>query len=178
MLEMETPGKDVVESVVFANNIARRLAELGDGIVMDGPAFRFFGPAGWPVEEPMGEFDIRAHVHIHFVTDEGWFHTHGLVKFGRPEMEIYDVPPDLEQMAHATLLDIAQYVATSSLIESGQTCGEPTQPFHAREGTKNGDHWEGVPVLELVDLDERGKPVASGAPKALRFSMESTQEHE
>jgi hypothetical protein len=70
------------------------------------------------------------------------------------------------------LLDIAQYLITSELIEPGQTCGDPSQPFHAREGTKNREeHWNQIPVLELVDVDQRGKPVASGAPKALeRFA--------
>lgn len=171
ILEMQTPGKDVREAVVFATRLAQRLADLGDGIVMDTSAYRFFGPAGWPVENPIAEFDAREHVHLHIESDSRWFHTHGLIKFGRPEMEIYDVPSELEDTAFVTLLDIAQYVITSALIEPGQTCGDPSQPFYAREGTKNRDgHWNDLSVLELVDLDERRKPVSSGAPKALRLS--------
>ena len=70
-----------------------------------------------------------------------------------------------------TLLDIAQYVITTSLIEPGQTCGDPSQPFYAREGTKNhAEHWNELSVLELVDVDERGRPLSSGAPKALRLA--------
>jgi hypothetical protein len=175
ILEMEEPGKEVKDTVIFATRLAQRLAALGDGVVMDGPACRFFGPAGWPVDEPMPEFDVREHVHIHFVPDLGWYHTHGLIKFGRPEMEIYDVPTELDLAAFTVLLDISQYIVTSgALIEPGQTCGDPKQPFYAREGTKNKeDHWEEVSVLELVDLDERTRPVASGAPKALRFTASS-----
>lgn len=75
-------------------------------------------------------------------------------------MEIYDVPEELDDIAFVTLLDIAQYVITTSLIEPGQTCGDPSQPFYAREGTKNyAEHWNELSVLELVDVDERGKPV-------------------
>jgi hypothetical protein len=180
ILAMESPGKDVAETVVFATRIAQRLAALADGIVWDTPAFRFFGPAGWPVGEPIPEFaqfDVREHVQLHIETDSRWFHTHGLVKFGRPDLEIYDVPAELEDTALATLLDIGQYVITSSaLIEPGQTCGDPSQPFYAREGTKNPEHWNDVPVLELVDLDERRKPVSSGAPKALQFSAANPPE--
>jgi hypothetical protein len=154
--------------------VARRLAALGDGVVMDTRAYRFFGPEGWPVEEPNPEFDVREHVHVHLELDSGWLHTHGLIKFGRPEMELYEVPPELQGVAFGMLLDIGQYVITSAVIEPGQTCGDPTQPFYARAGTKNREeHWNGVSVLELVDVDDRHKPVSSGAPKALQFAATS-----
>jgi hypothetical protein len=174
ILEMEDPGENVPETVVFATRVAQRLAALGDGVVMDTRAYRFFGPEGWPVEAPNPEFDVREHVHVHLESDSGWLHTHGLIKFGRPEMEIYEVPPELQGVAFGILLDIAQYVVTSAVIEPGQTCGDPTQPFYARAGTKNREeHWNDVSVLELVDVDERQKPVSSGAPKALQFAATS-----
>jgi hypothetical protein len=97
-----------------------------------------------------------------------------MIKFSRPEMEIYDVPPELEAAAFGMLLDIAQYVITSAIIEPGQTCGDPSQPFYAREGTKNREgHWNELPVLELVDLNENRKPVSTGAPKALQLFANS-----
>lgn len=171
-----TPGaKDVPEAVAFATSLARRLAALGDGIVMDICAYRFFGPAGWPVEEPRPGFDAREHVHVHAESaddeerDGSWFHTHGLLKFGRPEMEIYNVPPAFYGTAYGMLMDLAQYVITTAIIEPGQTCGDPNQPFHARVGTRNREgHWEDRSVLELVDVDERRRPVSSGAAKALQ----------
>ena len=170
-IQMQTPAEDVRETVIFATRLAQRLAALGDGVVMDAAAFRYFGPAGWQVEEPVPEFDAREHVHVHIVADSGWFHTHGLIKFGRPEMEIYDVPSEMDEIAYGMLFDLSQYVITSALVEPGQTCGDPNQPFYASEGTKNQkDHWEGISVLELVDLDDEENPVASGAPKALQAS--------
>jgi hypothetical protein len=170
-IEMGAPGDDTKDTVLFATRLAQRLAALGDGVVMDTWAYRFFGPEGWVVEEPNPEFDVRQHVHIHVESGSYWFHTHGLIKFGRPEMEIYDVPPGLYDTAFGMLLDVSQYLITSSaLIEPGQTCGNPSQPFYAREGTKNREgHWNDVSVLELVDLGERRKPVSSGAPKALEL---------
>jgi hypothetical protein len=169
ILEMTDPGNDVCEAVIFATRLAQRLAALADGVVMDTNAYRFFGAGGWPVENVHPEFDAREHVHVHIESDSNWFHTHGLIKFGRPEMEIYGVPEDLHAVAFGTLLDIAQYVITSNPIKPGETCGDPNQPFCAREGTKNREgHWNEVPVLELVDTDDRRKPVSSGAPKALQ----------
>jgi hypothetical protein len=74
------------------------------------------------------------------------------------------------------LLNTAQYVIDSQPILPGQTCGDPTQPFFAREGTKNRKgHWEEVPVLELLDVDERRKPVSTGATSALRVFAAQTQ---
>jgi hypothetical protein len=170
IVEMATPGENVPETVIFATRLAKRLAALGDGVVMDTSSYRFFGPEGWPVENPNPEFDVREHVHIHIESDSRWFHTHGLIKFGRPELEIYDVPPEMDAVAMATLLDIAQYVISSAMIEPGQTCGDPSQPFYAREGKKNREeHWRDISVLELVDVDNRGKPVSSGAPNALQL---------
>ncbi len=173
MLQMESPAKEVSETVLFATRLAQRLALLGDGVVMDTCAYRFFGPEGWAVEEPVGELDAREHVHVHIETGDGngarWFHTHGMLKFGRPEMEIYEVAPELDDTAFALLLNTAQYVISTALIEPGQTCGDPNQPFYARAGTKSRDgHWEDASVLELVDVDERRQPVATGAPKALQ----------
>ena len=174
ILRMEAPGENVQGTVVFATRVAQRLASLADGVIMDTAGYRFFGPAGWPVENPISEFDAREHVHIHFEGESAWFHTHGLVKFGRPELEIYEVPPELNEAAYAMLLDVCQYVITTSLISPGQTCGDPEQPFYAREGKKNdAGHWNGVSVLELVDLDDRKKPIAAGAPKALQHFASS-----
>ena len=174
ILEMVQPAAEVRETVIFGTRVAQRLAGLGDGVVMDLSAWRFFGPEGWPVDEANPEFDARKFVHIHIESESRWFHTHGLAKFGRPELEIYDVPAELAEIAYATLLDISQYVITSEVIEPGQTCGDPNQPFYAREGTRNRDeHWKEVAVLELVDVNERGKPVTSGAPKALQGSAAS-----
>jgi hypothetical protein len=180
VMELKQSGKDIKEAVSFATQLARRLAAVGDGIVMDTSAYRFFGASGWPVDNPLEGFDVREHVNIHMETGSGddprWFHTHGMLKFGCPEMEIYDVPSEFDNAAYTMLLDIAQYVVTTAIIEPGQTCGDPNQPFYAREGTKNREgHWEDLPVLELVDLGERQKPVASGAPRALQHLVSSSE---
>ena len=127
ILEMEAPGENVPETVVFAMRVAQRLAALGDGVVMDTRAYRFFAPEGWPVEEPNPEFDVREHVHIHLESDSGWLHTHGLIKFGRPEMEIYEVTGT----AGRRIWNIAGYCAVCGHFRSNRPGTDLRRPHPA-----------------------------------------------
>lgn len=160
---------DPIQAVEFATALAQRVAQLADGVVMDSSAYRFFGPDGWHVERPIEQFDCRRHLLVHIEGDGNtrWCHTHGLIKFGRPELEVYDVPASLGDAGGLMLLNIAQYMITNTPIQPGHTLGDPQQPILARAGTRNrGDHWHDTAVLELVDVDN-GKPKRSGAPNGI-----------
>jgi hypothetical protein len=95
----------------------------------------------------------------------GWIHTHGLIKFGRPEFEIYAVPEDMAPGTAAALNDLGQYVITGAFVAPGQTVGDPSVPLQARPGTREPDHWGKIPALELVDVGERSE---AGATRGLR----------
>jgi hypothetical protein len=172
------PGDSIPDAVVFATLLADRLSDLGTGCVEDIQALRHFGPGTWRVEELIAEIDCREHVSVHIVSEESggaWLHTHGLIKFGRPEFEIYEVPSDLAGRASIGMLDISQYVVGGALIRPGETMGDPAVPLHARLGTRNHDHWEDVPVLELVDVDASGRPADEGAARAFRAWIGSAE---
>jgi hypothetical protein len=167
------PGESVADTVLEATKQASKLAELADGCVNDLFAMRFFGPDAWRVAEPLGEIDVREHVTLHTVPvvdggDRFWVHTHGLVKFGRPEFEVYDVPADMVNGVAIALNDMGQYVLTGALVSPGETLGDRVVPLHARLGERERDHWEDIPVLELVDVDQSGRPAPSGAERGLR----------
>lgn len=148
---LREPGASLPEAVVFTTELASRLAEAGDGAVRDNESFRFFSPGAWRVDDPLGELDPREHVVVHAVNEgASWIHTHGLVKFGRPEFEVYDVPPDLAEPLSVGLLDMAAYVMGGALIEPGQTLGDPDVPIRAVVGGRDREHWQDTPVLELV----------------------------
>ena len=168
---LTSPGQSVAETVLDATKRAAALAEAADGCVRDLFAFRFFGPDTWRVEEPIGDIDVREHIILHTVPmeDDGsfWIHTHGLVKFGRPEFEIYDLSAGMEEGAAIALNDMGQYVALGALISPNETVGDQAVPLHARVGEREREHWEDIPVLELVDVDEAGRP-ASGAERGLK----------
>jgi hypothetical protein len=133
---------------------------------------RFFGPGTWRIPEPLAEVDVREHMTVHAVPDEratgSWVHTHGLIKFGRPEFEIYDVPTDMTEGTAVALNDMGQYVLTGALISPGETLGDRAVPLHSRIGGRDREHWEETPVLELVDVAEDGQPADSGASRGLR----------
>jgi hypothetical protein len=171
-LLLKAPGQTVADTVLEATKLADRLAELSDGCVNDLSAMRFFGPGTWRIPEPLAEIDVREHITVHAVPDErateSWVHTHGLLKFGRPEFEIHDVPAEMTEGTAIALNDMGQYVLAGALISPGETLGDRAAPLHARIGGRDRDHWEETPVLELVDIGEDGQPAHSGASRGLK----------
>jgi hypothetical protein len=172
-LVVTDPGASVANTVLEATKEASELAEAADGCVDDLFAMRFFGPEGWRVEDPLAEVDVREHVTLHTVPfvdggEEFWVHTHGLVKFGRPEFEIYDVPAAMVDGVAVALIDMGQYVLSGALVSPGETLGDRAVPLQARLGERERDHWEDIPALELVDVDVSGRPAESGAERGLR----------
>jgi hypothetical protein len=169
-ISLKQTGESAAATVLEMTGLADLLAELGDGCVHDPAAQRFFGPGTWRIADPLAEVDVREHVTVHAVgaeSSEGaWIHTHGLIKFGRPEFELYDVPGDMASGAAAALNDLAQYVITGAFVAAGETVGDPSVPLRARPGDRDREHWGEIPVLELVDVDERGE-AGSGATRGL-----------
>jgi hypothetical protein len=102
-----------------------------------------------------GSSILVRHVSVHDVADDGsaWIHTHGLVRFGRAEIEVYDVPHDLRDPVGAAMLDIAAYVISGATIKRGQTLGDPAAPVQVGQGTENPEHWGDTAVLELAGED-------------------------
>jgi hypothetical protein len=154
-LELVKSGRSTGADVVFITELADALARDGNGVVRDVDAQRFFLPGAWRVGASVRELDPRRHVTVHVVTDDGssWIHTHGLVKFGRPEIEVYDVPDDLLDRVGAVMLDISGYVIDGATIKPGQTLGERSAPVHVRPGGDDREHWGPTPVLALTGLD-------------------------
>jgi hypothetical protein len=177
LVGLRDPGESPAETVHYATELADRIAEMAEGVVDDIVANRYFGPGDWRVGELLGEVDVREHVTVHTVEtddpDRGWVHTHGLVKFGRPEIEVWDVPREIAEPTAVTLLDIGQYTIGGALIEPGHTLGDPATPIRARISERDPEHWGSTPVLELVDVGEDGEPVESGAARGLRAWFES-----
>jgi hypothetical protein len=171
LVEMLDPGPALPAAVLFGTGLADRIASLADGVVHDPEAIRVYGPGGWRVEPPGEEPAPRDHVTLHVVPDEppgtAWIHTHGLRKFGRPELEVYDVPDELIASAGWSFVDVVSYLIGGALLVPGHTLGDPQAPIAIRIGGRDREHWEDVPVLELVDLDEVGEPQTRGAASGL-----------
>lgn len=151
-LELVKSGRSTAKDVVFITELADALARDGSGVVRDVDAQRVFLPGTWRVAASLGELDPRLHVTVHVVADEdtAWIHTHGLAKFGRPEVEVYGVPEDLREPVGVVMLDIAAYVIDGAVIKRGQKLGHRDSPVRVLAGTRNRDHWGDTPVLELA----------------------------
>jgi hypothetical protein len=152
--------------VLYGTELADRIARLAEGAVQDLHAQRAFAPGEWRVPDRIGELDAREHISVHQIAEAEthWIHTHGLIKFGRPEFEVYDVADELAPAVSVGFLDLAQYVMEGGLIEPGHTLGDPDVPLRTRVGERELDHWT-VPVLELVD---GGRGQESSAERGLR----------
>jgi hypothetical protein len=174
MIQMQDSGASVVDTVTFATQLADRVTVVARGCADDFNAQRFFAEGSWRLERDEEGFAPAEHISIHVLTapPKGlWVHSHGLLKFGRPEFEMRGVPPELLRDAINTTLDFASYVVEELPIAPGHTLGNPQTPLHARLGRADTEHWEGAPVLELVDVDKSGHPVPIGVERGLRSMM-------
>jgi hypothetical protein len=171
MIQMQDPAVSVVDTVTFATELADRVTVVARGCADDFNAQRFFAEGSWRVDPDNEDFIPAEHISLHVLPapPKGlWVHTHGLVKFGRPELEMRGVPPELLKEAMNTTLNFASYVVEERPIAPGHTVGNPQTPLHARLGRADSEHWEGAPVLELVDVDKSGQPVPIGVERGLR----------
>lgn len=177
MVSLVERGQNLAQDVLYATRLADRLSVLADGCVNDLMSTRYFGSGSWRVASPLREVDAQEHVVIHGESGAGegiWLHTHGLLKFGRPEMEIYDVPEAMWEKSGLVLMDLVAYVIAGALLKPGETVGDAEVPLRAKEGTKNRErHWKDCAVLELVDVDGARNPVASGARRGLEALLRS-----
>jgi hypothetical protein len=91
-----------------------RLASYLDAVVFDPAAARCMGPRAIATAMKGG---IIAHIALHNETigpELRWLHTHGLQKFGQPELEITAVPQPLENEASSVLRIVAESLASSN----------------------------------------------------------------
>jgi hypothetical protein len=161
---------DRVEAVEQTTGVARRLAELTRGTVLDPLCARTLPPPN-PNTRPG---DVEAHVVIHAVTGDdaedetAWLHTHGLIKFGRPELELKHVPPELVEVGARFLNNLGQYLIDGAAVLPGETVGARGAPLIARQSNDVVEHEPEIPMVELVDVGDDGEPVERGVERGLR----------
>ncbi len=146
MIHMLDPGTDGVAAARYGYALADRVAALANGCTNDFFARRFFAPGGWEVPDPDPQFEAREHVSLYAdpLHDGLWLRTHGIIKFGRPELEIYRVTPETSGRAVETIGNFVDYVVRERPIAPGHTLGNPSRPLLARPGIRHPDYWEGT----------------------------------
>jgi hypothetical protein len=164
VLELGRSDKPVGPNIAVGMNLADAIAEAAEGVIADPVAQRLVLPGEWRAKEKLPGFDPSEHLTLHVVEDGEafWVHTHGLLKFGRAELELFDVPRDRHDEAVTLLLGIAAYAIDGPALLPGHTVGALDARLRAYRGTRERDHWQDTPVLEL-----RGDGVATGEALAI-----------
>jgi uncharacterized protein YegJ (DUF2314 family) len=110
-----------------ALSAALGIAERLDGVVFDPDALRIVdrsAAAGW--FGPMGVVAAARHIIVPFSVGEsglGWMTTRGLQKFGLPDLQLTDVPPNLDRLS-VLLNSVAQYLIDSGFKAALERHGE------------------------------------------------------
>lgn len=135
-LRLTAQPEQARDALDWAWRLVRILADLTNGAVIDPAAQRCLGKAQLA---HMASDKLLSHVAFHdqpWNVESRWLHTHGLQKFGRPELDLVDVPLTLTAEAHDFLRELAASLCAGASLAAGG----------------------------LVDMDELGMLLAVAAP--------------
>ncbi|HZA14486.1 MAG TPA: hypothetical protein VE618_08315 [Myxococcaceae bacterium] len=165
------PGRPQPSVAVFeALWCVRTLMEqAGEGVLLDLTAFKLHDAAD--VEEITElDFDIRDHVNLHAIAVEEsttplWVHSHGMDKFGVPDLEVFqlaeeDLPP-AESFLQQLCLDIAfgNSPPLRTAVEAGEDAFMLVPADEARASLMgiSPEAWEGHEGRYLTVLSASGR---------------------
>lgn len=158
-VRVTSEGRRHDQSLDWAMKVIRVLLDLTQGAAIDPAAQRAFGRAEIGRMRPG---DPLAHVAIHhelWGAESRWIHTHGLQKFGKPELDLVDVPQALEQEGDNLLREIAAQLAEGGALAAG---GEIEIEGYGRAVAvgvpADIDHQAPYGRLRLCDVPEPGEP--------------------
>lgn len=152
--------------------IVDRVVTILNGVALDLAAQRCLGPEGIA---RLKDGEAIGHVTLHnepWGPETVWLHTHGLQKFGQPELEIVDLPQPLETEGSNVLRAVAETLIASDGLDgptlragmevdvegAGYLLARPTQP--------NSDHQARFGRLRLVTAPTYGHDLGNDATEA------------
>lgn len=142
----------VQQSLDWTMGIARVLVDLTDGAVIDPAAQRSLGRLQLA---SAATDDALAHIAFHdeaWSVESRWLHTHGLQKFGKPELDVVDVPLSLVGEADDFLRELAANLCGgASLTAGGLVDMDDLGMLVAVAAPVDIDHQAGNGRLRLVD---------------------------
>ncbi len=118
-----TEGPDPSETVRFALSLAANLAR--GGRIYDAHSRQAFDEQE-AADRSARPFDIRDYVRYHYLappsgeSSNSWLHIHGMAKFFCPEIEAFDVHPEVSHKALGLMMSIAQGLATGCELAPGE----------------------------------------------------------
>lgn len=159
----------VVEALTWAQAAVGALLELTRGVVLDLGAQRCYGQAE---AERMATDDPLVHIAFHdepWEVETRWLHTHGLQKFGRPELEVVSAPVVLVAEAMALLRDVALTLTAGERIAAGDEIElDDAGKMLAAPAQADADHQAPLGRLRLVDAPLPGERSRQSVVRVLR----------
>jgi len=170
-----------------ALSAALGIAEMLDGVVFDPDALRIVDRSaapGW--FSPMGVVAAARHIIVPFSVGEsglGWMTTRGLQKFGLPDLQLTEMPPNLDRLS-VLLNSVAQYLIDSgfkaalerhgeidSLELDSEVAIEPQVVARALARPDTGDGLRGVRVGLRFDEDAQPPTLTIVRPSGVTLSQ-------
>jgi len=165
---LSADARTIVPALDWLMRTLRFFAETTGGVAVDPACQRCLG------RTELAQFQgatAAAHIVIHNEFQGGedrWIHTHGLQKFGQPELEFVAVPQALESEAVAFLRAMAENFARGVTLASGQEIrDEEAGALLAVGSNQDTDHQAPQSRLRLIDLPAPGERESSSARRFL-----------
>ncbi len=152
-LSFETHDPSVYPAVRFLLSLAKRLAELTDGVVADPISRRYMLPDKvFHKHASSDKIDARDVVNVSYRTRQDGLHffTLGMQKFALPEFELYGVEEHVHSLATAFLLGLCQSALLGNFGKPGALAGAQAMSFEIRVGGLDRGMWEGIECFELL----------------------------
>lgn len=168
-LRLAGPDEATAATLRWGMGILRALLSLTQGAVVDPAA-----QTAWSQGQigPMASGDLMAQVVIHsegWGADSHWLHTHGLQKFGRPELDVVAVPAALVTEAQSFLLEVAESLARGQRLAAGQEIDfDDLGKVVAVNVAPDLDHQAPTGRLRLADSPLPGERQSAGAGRLLQ----------
>ena len=156
----DPPTLDYLRDVV---GVVTALLDAGGVAVFDPHCFAWWSAAEWRerIFAPAAPLP-EEHVVILVSDEEGgrWYHTRGLIKFGRPDLSVHHVPPKLEPAVKELFDRFIQLQAYGGVVPDGQEVRMRALPAGWR-CSLTGD-------LDDADFNNRHLEIGPPAPAARR----------
>lgn len=176
-LRVKSDEQRIAESLRWAMNLTRALVSLTGGAIVDPAA-----QTSWGLTQlsAMITGPVSAQLSIHdeaWGADSRWLHTHGLQKFGRPELDLAAIPVALRAEAEALLLEVAENLAQGQHLVAGQEIDfDDLGTVVAVTVAPDADHQAPYARLRLADSPAPGERQSVSAGRLLaRMALTDAQ---
>lgn len=168
-LRLSVPDDNTARALSWAHLALVALLDVTHGVALDPSAQRCFGrdkAAQMDAQDPL--------IHIAFHDepwDVGtrWMHTHGLQKFGRPELDLVAVPVSLAAEGLVLLRDLATHLATGERLAAGDEVElDDAGKILAVNVPSDVDHQSPTGRLRLVDAPQPGERIGQRIARVLK----------